>query len=73
MGFTLRATLDVLPADATVVVSELVADVVEWNRGPLAPLAGHPLKDKRVVVEVGDVAATLGASRERFDADPARR
>jgi hypothetical protein len=34
MGFTLRATLDVLPPDATVVVAELVA-VVEWNRGPL--------------------------------------
>jgi spermidine synthase len=68
MGFTLRATLDLLPPDALVVVSELVASVVEWNRGPLAPLAGHPLKDKRVVVEVGDVAATLSASRERFDA-----
>jgi hypothetical protein len=32
------------------------------------PLARHPLKDKRVVIEVGDVAATLGASRGRFDA-----
>jgi spermidine synthase len=68
MGFTLRATLDLLPVDATVVVSELVAGVVEWNRGPLGPLAGHPLKDARVVVEVGDVAETLGASRDRFDA-----
>ena len=68
MGFTLRAALDRLPADATVVVSELVPAVVEWNRGPLAPLAGHPLKDRRVRVDVGDVAATLGASRDRFDA-----
>jgi len=68
MGFTLRAALDRLPTDATVVVSELVPAVVEWNRGPLAPLAGYPLKDRRVRVDVGDVAATLGASRDRFDA-----
>ena len=68
MGFTLRATLDLLPPDATVVVAELVPAVVEWNRGPLGPLAGHPLKDKRVVVEVGDVAVTLRSSPGRFDA-----
>jgi spermidine synthase len=68
MGFTLRATLDLLPPGATVVVVELVPAVVEWNRGPLGPLAGHPLKDGRVVVEIGDVAATLRASTSRFDA-----
>ena len=39
MGFTLRATLDLLPPDAIVVVAELVPAVVEWNRGPLAALA----------------------------------
>jgi len=68
MGFTLRATLDLLPRDATVVVTELVPAVVEWNRGPLGPLADHPLKDARVQVEIGDVAATVRASRQRFDA-----
>ena len=68
MGFTLRATLDVLPAGAVVVVAELVPAVVEWNRGPLGPLADHPLKDKRAHVELGDVAATLRASTRRFDA-----
>lgn len=67
MGFTLRATLDFLPPDAVVVVAELVPAVVEWNRGPLGPLAGHPLKDKRVQVNVSDVALTLGSGR-RFDA-----
>jgi len=67
MGFTLRATLDLLPRDATVVVAELVPAVVEWNRGPLGPLAGHPLKDKRVHVDAGDVAGTLSLSRGRFD------
>jgi spermidine synthase len=68
MGFTLRATLDLLPADAEVVVAELVPAVVEWNRGPLGPLAGHPLQDTRVVVAVGDVSAVLRASPGRFDA-----
>ena len=68
MGFTLRATLDVLPPGASVVVAELVPAVVEWNRGPLGPLAGHPLRDTRVRIEIGDVAATLRASTRCFDA-----
>ena len=72
MGFTLRATLDLLPPDAIVTVVELLPAVVEWNRGPLGPLAGHPLKDRRVRVDVGDVAAALrsgaAAGVRRFDA-----
>jgi hypothetical protein len=67
-GFTLRAALDLLPPDATVVVAELVPAVVEWNRGPLGPLADHPLKDRRVQVVEGDIGATLRASSARFDA-----
>ena len=42
--------------------------MVDWNRGPLGPLARHPLKDKRVVVDLNDVAATLRSSPRRFDA-----
>jgi spermidine synthase len=68
MGFTLRAALDLLPAGATVVVAELLAAVVEWNRGPLGPLADNPLKDRRVQVIEGDVSTTLRGSRARFDA-----
>jgi spermidine synthase len=68
MGFTLRATLDLLPQDATVVVAELVPTVVEWNRGPLGPLAKHPLKDKRVRVVTEDVFATLSSRPGQFDA-----
>jgi spermidine synthase len=67
MGFTLRSTLDLLPADATVMVAELVPSIVEWNRGPLGPLAGNPLNDPRVYVVVGDVAEILRASHDRFD------
>jgi spermidine synthase len=68
MGFTLRATLDLLPPDSTVVVAELVPAVVEWNRGPLAALAGHPLKDARVRVEIEDVAVVLSSRAGQFDA-----
>ena len=68
MGFTLRTTLDLLPQDATVVVVELVSAVVEWNRGPLGPLAQHPLRDRRVRVETGDVLATLSSRIDQFDA-----
>ena len=68
MGFTLRATLGLLPPDASVVVAELVPAVVTWNRGPLGALADHPLADRRVRVELGDVAETLRASHAAFDA-----
>jgi spermidine synthase len=68
MGFTLRATLDLLPPNAMVFVAEIVPAVVEWNRGPLGPLAGHPLKDKRVRIEMGDVAVTLRSGHGKFDA-----
>lgn len=68
MGFTLRAALDLLPPGATVVVAELVPAVVEWNRGPLGPLADHPLKDRRVQIVEGDVGATMRAGTARFDA-----
>ena len=68
MGFTLRATLDHLPADAAVVVAELLPAVVEWNRGPLGPLANHPLKDRRVRVEPGDVGVAIRAASNAYDA-----
>jgi len=68
MGFTLRAALDVLPASATVVVCELLPVVVEWNRGPLAPLAERPLDDPRVKIEICDLSDFLRRSPGRFDA-----
>jgi spermidine synthase len=67
MGFTLRATLDLLPSNATVVVAEFVPAVVEWNRGALGPLAGHPLNDGRVRVETSDVGAIIGSHPGQFD------
>ena len=68
MGFTLRATLDTLPAGAAVVVAELMPAVITWNQGPLGPLAGQPLADPRASVLQGDVGATMRAHRGRYDA-----
>ena len=68
MGYTLRATLDLLPPEATVVVAELLPEVVAWNRGPLGPLADHPLLDPRVQVELGDVGRVLREHAARYDA-----
>jgi hypothetical protein len=62
MGLTLRAALDVLPAGARVVVAEIDPTIVAWCRGPLAPLHGHALDDRRVKVEIADVAAVIEAA-----------
>ncbi len=67
MGFTLRAVLDALPPEAVVTVAELVPAVVEWNRTFLGPLAGHPLNDPRVRIQVADVGFTLRANPGGFD------
>ncbi len=68
MGFTLRAALAALAADATVVVAELVPAVVAWNRGPLAEVAGKSLTDWRVSVREIDVARLIRAERAAYDA-----
>jgi spermidine synthase len=47
MGYTLAVALKQLVTDARIVVAELVPTVVEWNRGALADLAGHPLDNSR--------------------------
>ena len=66
MGFTLRAALRVLPADAKVTVAELVPEIVDWARGPMADLTAGCLDDSRVFLHGGDVADALHG--ERWDA-----
>lgn len=68
MGFTLRAALDSLAADARVDVAEFSDAVVRWNRGMLAGLAGAPLADPRVRVFEEDVARVLGRASAQYDA-----
>ena len=68
MGFTLRAALAVMPADARIVVAELVPEVVAWAKGPLAPVFAGCLDDPRVTVETGDVAKLIAAGKGAYDA-----
>jgi spermidine synthase len=67
MGYTLRAALEHLPGDARVTVAELMPEIVDWNRGPLAPLAGRPLSDPRVALCQGDVGEVIAAADGTYD------
>ena len=68
MGFTLRAALALLPAEASVTVAELVPEVAAWARGPLTPVFGDCLDDPRVDLRVQDVAAVIAAAPATYDA-----
>jgi spermidine synthase len=59
MGFTLKAALDNLPADAEVVVAELNPVIVEWCRGPIAHFSGGAVDDPRVKIVIDDVASVI--------------
>ena len=68
MGYTLRAALDALPADAEVTVAELNERVVTWCEGPLTGLTDDALHDPRTRLHVGDVAALIAQSKGQWDA-----
>ncbi len=68
MGFTMATALQQLGQEAQIVVAELVPSVVEWNRGVLADLTGHPLEDARVIVREADVADVLREENMAYDA-----
>jgi spermidine synthase len=67
LGFTLRAALRALAADAAVTVVELVEGVIRWNAEPAYALAGAAMRDPRVTVRHADVADVLAASPGAFD------
>ena len=68
MGFTLRAALAVLGAEARIVVAELVPAVVAWARGPMAAIFGDSLSDPRVSIRENDVTEIIRSRRSNFDA-----
>jgi spermidine synthase len=68
MGFTLRAALAALGAQAQVTVAELVPEIIEWARGPMAELAAGCLDDPRVRLFNGDVAALIREAKGGYDA-----
>jgi spermidine synthase len=59
MGFTLRAALAALGPKGQVTVAEIVPEILDWARGPLAELTGDTLADPRAHVELCDVAALI--------------
>jgi spermidine synthase len=68
MGFTLRAALGVLGPGARLTVAEIVPEIVDWARGPMAAMTAGCLDDPRVRLLAGDVAAEIGAGSGRYDA-----
>ena len=59
MGFTFRAALADAPAGAQIVVAEVVPEILDWAKGPLAHLTGECLEDPRGEVILADVAALI--------------
>lgn len=68
MGFTLRAALARLGRNAKVTVAELVPEIMDWARGPMATLTAGCLEDPRVRLLAGDVAAAIATATNRYDA-----
>ncbi|AKM07625.1 spermidine synthase [Pelagerythrobacter marensis] len=72
MGFTFRAALAQLPEGGRAVVAEVVPEILEWAKGPLATLTGDCLDDPRGEIVIADVAAlvddAVDGTTERYDA-----
>lgn len=67
VGFSACAALDD-DRVAQVRIVELEPQVIEWHRGPLAPVAGHLLDDPRTDVTCADFVTWLAGADEVFDA-----
>lgn len=72
MGFTYRAALSGVGEHGQVVVAEIVPEVLEWAKGPLAELTGECLEDPRGEIVLCDVAALIDDANDgtcaKFDA-----
>ena len=66
-GFTLKAALAAVAADATVVVAEILAAVIAWNSNPAFHLASDAMADPRVIVLQQDVGEAIRDARGDFD------
>ena len=67
LGYSLRATLELLSPRGRVLVAEQSPSVVEWNHVHVGHLAGRPLEDPRVSVRVGDVRQRIVEARGAYD------
>jgi spermidine synthase len=67
-GYTTQAALDILGADARVVVAEIGGGVIAWNRNPEYGLSHVALADTRVDLRHADVLDVLRENVGAFDA-----
>lgn len=68
LGFTLRAALKALRADAQVIVAELIAEVIEWNANAEYDLSAAAMADPRVRIVQDDVLKVLHENPGTYDA-----
>ena len=69
LGYSLKRVLELIGKRGSVVVAELLPEVVTWNRELLQDLNGALLDDPRVTVFVGDVFECIRKAGPRhFDA-----
>jgi len=68
MGFTLRTALAALDAKAKITLVELMPEIIQWARGPMAEVAAGCLDDPRVNLRQGDAAEAIAEGHNTFDA-----
>ena len=68
MGFTLRAALAAVGSDARLTVVELVAEIIDWARGPMAEMTAGCLDDPRVALRIADVGEAIRSATGDYDA-----
>lgn len=68
MGFTLRSALAGLDGTARITLAELVPEIIQWARGPMAELAAGCLDDPRVNLVNSDVADVIASGHNSYDA-----
>ena len=68
MGFTLRAALAAVGQDARLTVVELVAEIIDWARGPMAEMTAAFLDDPRVALRIADVGEAIRSATGDYDA-----
>lgn len=68
MGFTLRAVLARLGSQARCTVVELVPEIIDWARGPMAALTAGCFDDPRVDLVMRDVARAIRGAERVYDA-----
>ena len=68
LGYTARAALDRVGPKARVIVAELLPELADWNRRHVGDLAGRPLDDPRLRLQIGDVFGRIAEAHGAFDA-----